>query len=120
VDQELLLRNEYLVLQHSSHGVRLIPAPDFQLAAFETRGSLWSIAGKTTDPDCALSNLLERDLRHLARLIRCRCRQSISDRRNGMTSCARAKARLGILVDITCRRAHEGIDRLHSAGGQAL
>ena len=30
-------------------------------AGFEQRGSLWSIAGRTSDPGRALANLLERD-----------------------------------------------------------
>jgi hypothetical protein len=49
------------LLRDSSHGVWLIPTPEFRLAAFESRGSLWSIAERTSNPDRALSNLLERD-----------------------------------------------------------
>ena len=49
------------LLHDSSHGVWLIPTPEFRLAAFESRGSLWSIAERTSNPDRALSNLLERD-----------------------------------------------------------
>ncbi len=49
------------LLHHPSQGVWLIPTPEFRLAAFESRGSLWSIAEKTSSPDRALSNLLERD-----------------------------------------------------------
>ena len=49
------------LLHHSRHGVWLVPSPEFRLAAFESRGSLRSIAGKTSNPDRALSNLLERD-----------------------------------------------------------
>lgn len=49
------------LLHHSSRGVWLIPTPEFRVAAFESRGSLWSIAGKTSRPERALSNLLERD-----------------------------------------------------------
>jgi hypothetical protein len=49
------------LLHDSSHGVWLIPTPAFRLAAFGSRGSLWSIAQKTSNPDRALSNLLERD-----------------------------------------------------------
>lgn len=41
--------------------VWLLPTPRFRRAAFESRGSLWAIAGRTTDPDVALHNLLERD-----------------------------------------------------------
>jgi 2-phosphoglycerate kinase len=49
------------LLDRPSQGVWLIPTPEFRLAAFESRGSLWSIAGKTSRPERALSNLLERD-----------------------------------------------------------
>ncbi|MGN6792883.1 MAG: hypothetical protein ACTHJW_10925 [Streptosporangiaceae bacterium] len=43
------------------HGVWLLPTPGFRRAAFSSRGSLWEIAGKTSNPDKALCNLLERD-----------------------------------------------------------
>ena len=49
------------LLLHPRQGVWLIPTPEFRLAAFESRGSLWSIAAKTSNPERALSNLLERD-----------------------------------------------------------
>jgi hypothetical protein len=39
----------------------LIPLPAFRRAAFEARGSLWRIAGQTSDPPRALENLLARD-----------------------------------------------------------
>lgn len=39
----------------------LLPTPAFRYAAFERRGSLWAIAGQTTDPARALRNLLARD-----------------------------------------------------------
>lgn len=41
--------------------VWLLPTPDFRRAAFGSRGSLWTIAGKTSAPERALRNLLERD-----------------------------------------------------------
>ena len=41
--------------------VWLIPAPGFRRAAFESRGSLGQIAGRTSNPERALRNLLERD-----------------------------------------------------------
>ena len=44
-----------------SHAVWLLPTPEFRQAAFESRGSLRGIARKTSDPDRALRNLLERD-----------------------------------------------------------
>jgi 2-phosphoglycerate kinase len=49
------------LLHHPSQSVWLIPTPEFRLAAFASRGSLWSIAEKTSNPERALSNLLERD-----------------------------------------------------------
>jgi 2-phosphoglycerate kinase len=49
------------LLHHPRKAVWLIPTPEFRLAAFESRGSLWSIAEKTSHPERALSNLLERD-----------------------------------------------------------
>jgi 2-phosphoglycerate kinase len=49
------------LLAAPSHAVWLIPTPEFRLAALESRGSKWTIAGKTSDPQRALYNLLERD-----------------------------------------------------------
>jgi hypothetical protein len=54
----------YLVeplLAQPNHAVWLLPTPEFRRAAFASRGSLWQIAGKTSDPERALDNLLERD-----------------------------------------------------------
>jgi 2-phosphoglycerate kinase len=48
-------------LTRHDHAVWLLPTPEFRRAAFESRGSLQQIAGKTTDPDRALRNLLARD-----------------------------------------------------------
>jgi 2-phosphoglycerate kinase len=39
----------------------LLPTDDFRRAAFESRGSTWQIAGRTSDPEKALHNLLERE-----------------------------------------------------------
>lgn len=50
------------------HAVWLLPTPDFRRAAFEGRGSLWEIARKTSDPERALRNLLERDRMFTERL----------------------------------------------------
>jgi hypothetical protein len=50
------------------HAVWLLPTPDFRRAAFESRGSLWEIARKTSDPERALGNLLERDRMFTERL----------------------------------------------------
>ena len=41
--------------------VWLLPTPEFRRAAFASRGTLWKIAGKTSDPERALRNLLDRD-----------------------------------------------------------
>ena len=49
------------LLEVTGHAVWLLPTPGFRRAALESRGSLWSIAGRTTDPERALANLLERD-----------------------------------------------------------
>jgi len=49
------------LLSHPSQGLWPIPTPEFRLAAFKSRGTLWSIAEKTSNPERALSNLLERD-----------------------------------------------------------
>jgi 2-phosphoglycerate kinase len=43
------------------HAVWLLPTPGFRRAALASRGSLWEIAGKTSNPGKALHNLLERD-----------------------------------------------------------
>lgn len=59
---EPLLDNSY----HRS--VWLLPTPSFRRMAFETRRSLYTIAGKTSDPDKALQNLLERDAMFTERL----------------------------------------------------
>ncbi|MGA8117492.1 MAG: hypothetical protein WCA46_27965 [Actinocatenispora sp.] len=50
------------------HAVWLIPTPGFRRAAFDSRGSTWGIAGRTSDPERALSNLLERDRLFTTRL----------------------------------------------------
>ena len=51
-----------------NHAVWLLPTPGFRRAAFGSRGSLWEIAGKTSDPGKALRNLLERDRMFTERL----------------------------------------------------
>lgn len=50
------------------HAVWLLPTPEFRRAAFGSRGSLWEIARKTSDPERALRNLLERDRMFTERL----------------------------------------------------
>jgi 2-phosphoglycerate kinase len=49
------------LLAASDHAVWLLPTPGFRRAAFGSRGSLWQIAGKTSNPGKALHNLLDRD-----------------------------------------------------------
>lgn len=49
------------LLTEPAQAVWLLPTPAFRRAAFDARGSLWSIAGRTSDPPRALQNLLERD-----------------------------------------------------------
>lgn len=49
------------LLHDMNQAVWLLPTPEFRLAAFEHRGSRWSIAGRTSEPERALGNLLERD-----------------------------------------------------------
>jgi 2-phosphoglycerate kinase len=56
------------LLAEPGHAVWLLPTPGFRRAAFESRGSLRQIAGRTSDPDRALSNLLERDRMFTERL----------------------------------------------------
>jgi len=48
-------------LTAADHAVWLLPTPEFRRAACQSRGSLRRIAGKTSDPERALRNLLERD-----------------------------------------------------------
>jgi hypothetical protein len=49
------------LLADPRRAVWLLPTPGFRRAAFESRGGLWQIAGRTGDPDRALRNLLDRD-----------------------------------------------------------
>ena len=49
------------LLADPGHAVWLLPTPGFRRAAFASRGSLLQIAGRTSDPERALRNLLERD-----------------------------------------------------------
>ncbi|SFP96429.1 Cytidylate kinase [Amycolatopsis arida] len=51
-----------------SHAVWLLPTPDFRRAALHSRGSTWDMARKTSDPERALHNLLERDRMFTGRL----------------------------------------------------
>ncbi len=49
------------LLSTAPRAVWLLPTGDFRRAAFEQRGSTWTIAGRTSDPERALRNLLVRD-----------------------------------------------------------
>lgn len=49
------------LLADPRHAVWLLPTDDFRRAAFESRGTTWQIARRTSDPERALRNLLERD-----------------------------------------------------------
>ena len=64
----LLPRLVQPLLAVPGHAVWLCPTPGFRRAAFASRGSLRKIAGKTSDPEKALQNLLERDRMFTERL----------------------------------------------------
>ncbi len=49
------------LLAARERAVWLLPTPAFRRTAFETRGSTWKIAGRTSDPERALGNLFERE-----------------------------------------------------------
>lgn len=56
------------LLRHASNAVWVLPTPSFRRHAFTSRGSLWTIAGKTSNPSQALDNLLQRDALFTERL----------------------------------------------------
>jgi 2-phosphoglycerate kinase len=49
------------LLHETSQSIWLLPTPEFRRAALESRNGLWTIAGKTSNPERALQNLLVRD-----------------------------------------------------------
>ncbi|MGH4006715.1 MAG: hypothetical protein ACRDTH_00845 [Pseudonocardiaceae bacterium] len=49
------------LLAEPGHAVWLLPTPEFRQAAFDSRGTTWDIPRKTSDPELARCNLLERD-----------------------------------------------------------
>jgi 2-phosphoglycerate kinase len=52
-----------------SHAVWLLPTPEFRQAVFDSRGGAqWGFIGRTSDPERALCNLLERDQMFTRRL----------------------------------------------------
>jgi 2-phosphoglycerate kinase len=48
-------------LTDPDQAVWLLPTPDFRQTAFDSRGTLWDIPRRTSDPERALANLLDRD-----------------------------------------------------------
>jgi 2-phosphoglycerate kinase len=48
-------------LREPPQAIWLLPTPGFRRAAFDSRGSTWQIAARTSDPERALANLLDRD-----------------------------------------------------------
>jgi hypothetical protein len=52
------------LLNKLNQAVWLIPTPEWRRTAFCRRGSLWSIAEKTSNPEVALANILARDALH--------------------------------------------------------
>ena len=57
------------LLADPGHAVWLLPTPAFRAAALESRGSTWTLAGATSDPERARRNLIERDTMFTDRLI---------------------------------------------------
>ena len=49
------------LLSRPQQAVWLLPTPQFRRAAFESRGSTWTIPNRTSHPQRALANLLARD-----------------------------------------------------------
>jgi 2-phosphoglycerate kinase len=49
------------LLEHGDHAVWLLPTPAFRDAAMHSRGGLWEIPNKTSNPERARINLMERD-----------------------------------------------------------
>src|SRR5918912_1217819 len=57
------------LLAARSQAVWLLPTPEFRQAVFASRGGArWGFIGKTSDPERALRNLLERDRMFTQRL----------------------------------------------------
>lgn len=57
------------LLAEPRQAVWLLPTPGFRAAALESRGSTWTIAGRTSAPERARANLIERDRMFTDRLI---------------------------------------------------
>jgi hypothetical protein len=57
------------LLAAHSHAVWLLPTPEFRQAVLDSRGGQeWGFLGKTSDPERALRNLLDRDAMFTQRL----------------------------------------------------
>jgi hypothetical protein len=57
------------LLAEGSHAVWLLPTPEFRQAVLDSRGGpKWGFLGKTSDPERALRNLIERDAMFTNRL----------------------------------------------------
>jgi 2-phosphoglycerate kinase len=57
------------LLDDADHAVWLLPTPAFRDAALESRGPLWDIPSKTSNPERARRSLLERDRMFTDRLV---------------------------------------------------
>ncbi len=58
---KLLPRLVSPLLSRPGQALWLIPTSEWRRTALERRGSLWTIAGRTSEPEVALANLLARD-----------------------------------------------------------
>jgi hypothetical protein len=56
------------LLAETHHAVWLLPTPRFRVAALESRGSTWTIASRTSQPQRARRNLRQRDAMFTDRL----------------------------------------------------
>jgi hypothetical protein len=58
------------LLNRPDQAVWLIPTPEWRYTALCRRESVWSIAGRTSDPETALANLLARDALYTEKVAR--------------------------------------------------
>jgi len=56
------------LLRDRNRALWLLPTPTFRSAAFAARGTMWDIPRRTSDPERALRNLLDRDAMFTERL----------------------------------------------------
>jgi hypothetical protein len=84
------------LLSGPRQAVWLLPTPEFRRAAFESRGSTWTIPNKTSDPQRALANLLARDQLFTEQLrAQARAAQLQTVEVDGSLSVAESVARVG-------------------------